>query len=789
MVANACDKERPMAGFFDKLKSMGAAHLQHVEAIRSALQTADTQAARDTLASYLKGLSGASLAGFRISIGALMGSEGNPQVRQALQWVQANIDALREGQFAAVTPQTLPRHGLSLQQVTALIEPWVELSQQQAQQQFIATMGSLDAQGRQEFAAHCDTLAMQAQQQLQQLQDNESSTWGTSWEDRMSYLQASIRSGQSDPAHAQAVAQQQGLVDALIEMAQAARLWQDAPQSQSPAPDPPSAPAAPSPEARNAPIDMSDFPAGGSPSEQMAFMRSVLGREKARGQMDPARAAALTDFVDHMTSYLRAEEERQRNTAVDPNDRAALEASLRERMSHVAGMRERMDRFADMHRDIRRNEAAPAGTRAAAVRSHVGTLIDDVYGLRSGQVLSTRKSEAQALEALHTELIGARARVDELASSDEDVLRYETDTLRPCAHSLRQFHRRGHAMVARPIWPGGAARVEPSSVIFVGPDALLPAVAGACTSRRLELRAPRQAGVDQATWLWRGVQRAGVAVVDLSDAAPQTYYQLGQAYALGTELLLMARAGTHIPFDVAQFVLSYRDEDELTEQLPSALDATLYGVQTHGLSALMHSTLQRCRDLAAKAAGLDLAGVLLSQLEATVQQPVDFRAALEQFLGQMGNSRLVLLQPRWPAHYPAVDQKRCFVVMPFSQQLTTTQAIYRHIDADLRAAGVEVVRGDEALGQEIVASIWEETARASHVLVDLTNYNLNVCLELGMADTIGRDTLLIGANGTSDRRFAAIDKRRIHHYGDDDASQQALRAQVRAFAQRAATLQ
>jgi hypothetical protein len=121
-------------------------------------------------------------------------------------------------------------------------------------------------------------------------------------------------------------------------------------------------------------------------------------------------------------------------------------------------------------------------------------------------------------------------------------------------------------------------------------------------------------------------------------------------------------------------------------------------------------------------------------------------------------------------------------------QLATTQSMYRHIDADLRTAGVEVVRGDVALGQEIVASIWEETARASHVLVDLTNYNLNVCLELGMADTIGRDTLLIGANGTSDRRFAAIDKRRIHHYGEDDASQQAVRAQVRAFSERAATL-
>jgi hypothetical protein len=181
--------------------------------------------------------------------------------------------------------------------------------------------------------------------------------------------------------------------------------------------------------------------------------------------------------------------------------------------------------------------------------------------------------------------------------------------------------------------------------------------------------------------------------------------------------------------------------------------------------------------------------VLLKQLEATVASPLDFRAALEQLLAQLGNSRLVMLHPRWPAHYPSADgTRRCFVVMPFSETLPGTQAMYRELDAALSQNGVHVVRGDEALGQDIVASIWEETARASHVLVDLTGYNLNVCLELGMADAMGRDTLLIGATGTPEQRFAAIDKRRIHSYGTDEASRQALQAQVIAFVQRAPTL-
>ena len=771
-----------MAGFFDRLMNMGAAHMQHVEAVRSAMQQTDLQAARDQLALYLQGLSDAALIGFRVSLGALAGAETNPQVKQALQWIQANVDGLRAGQFAAVTPQTLPPRGLSLQQVTTLLEPWVSQPAEEVQAQFVATLQTLDGQGRHEFAGHLDTLAAQAQQQLQQMQDNESGAWGNSFEDRMAYLQAKITTGQSDPAQSQAIAQQQALVNALAQMAQAARQWQ--------APSPPTAAPTPAPaESAQAKVDMSGFPVDGSQSEQMAFMRSVLEREKAKGQMDPARAAALADFVDQVTGDLKREEERQAREPADPADRQALQADLQARMAHVSGLRERMDRLRDMHREVRRTDAAPPGSRSAEVRALADALVDDVAGQRMSQAVSTRESDAKALEALHMDMIRVRGRLAELAASDEDVLRYESDTLRPTVQSLRLFHRRGHAMVARPIWPGGAARVEPSSAVFAGPDSLRSTVAAACTARRLDLRAPRQAGVDQAAWLWRGMQRAGLAVIDLSDAAPQAYCQLGQAYALGTELLLMAREGTAIPFDVAQFVLSYRDADDLAEQLPAGLDATLYGVQIHGLSGLMHSGLQRCRQLAEKAAGLDHAAVLLSQLEAAVLSPLDFRAALEQFLGQLGNTRLMVLHPRWPAHYPAADERRCFVVMPFSEQLAATQAMYRLLDDDLTHAGVHVVRGDEAVGQDIVASIWEETARASHVLVDLTRYNLNVCLELGMADAIGRDTLLIGAEGTAEKRFAAVDKRRIHHYGNDDASRDAVRAQVKAFAQRPATLQ
>jgi len=765
-----------MAGFFDTLLGMGNAHQQHVQALTQALQIADMQAARDHLAGYLQGLSDQGLMGFRASLQLLMHNEGNPQVTQALQWVAANVDGLRAGQFRAVTPDTLPHHGLSLEQVATLITPWARLSEAQAEAQFLATLQALDGRGRQELAGHLDTLAGQVQQQIRQLQQqDDSNAWGDSFEDRMAYLQARIGSGEPSP-QATAIAQQQGVLQALQQMALAARRW----QATEAAPPPPGqaavAPAAP--------------PAGEpAASDMLALLQQQF--QQAKTGMDPARATALGDFMNRLGEHIRQDEARERSA---PGADASIEerhADLQRSMASVSALRQQAEQLREMQRHVRRPTALPAGTRAAALGPLLDALADDVSGLRNAPLAATRETEAAHLEQLHETLITARARVHALAASDADVLHYERDTLRSSVHALRLFHRRGHLMLARPVWPGGAARVEPGSALFAGRaagDPVQALVAQACAERGVALRGAAAPGVDTATALWRGLQGASLAVLDLSDGEAQVYYQLGQAYALGTELLLLARRGTRLPFDVAQAVLEYADTDELAQQLPAALDAALYGVQTLGLSALMHTTLQRCSDIATQAVGAAHTGVLLQQLQTAVMSPLDFRAALEQFLAQLGNARLVLLHPRWPAHYPEKDVRRSFVVMPFAQTLATTQQLYRELDAALTAAGVHVVRGDEALGQDIVASIWEETARASHVLVDLTGYNLNVCLELGMADAMGRDTLLFGQAGTAERRFAAIDKRRIHAYGDDEAGRGALREQVLAFVRRPPTL-
>jgi hypothetical protein len=64
----------------------------------------------------------------------------------------------------------------------------------------------------------------------------------------------------------------------------------------------------------------------------------------------------------------------------------------------------------------------------------------------------------------------------------------------------------------------------------------------------------------------------------------------------------------------------------------------------------------------------------------------------------------------------------------------------------------------------VIRSIWEEIACATHVVVDLTGFNANVALELGIAHTLGRPCLLVGQDATVKHLFPMIAKQRFFSY-------------------------
>jgi hypothetical protein len=139
-----------------------------------------------------------------------------------------------------------------------------------------------------------------------------------------------------------------------------------------------------------------------------------------------------------------------------------------------------------------------------------------------------------------------------------------------------------------------------------------------------------------------------------------------------------------------------------------------------------------------------------------------------------GGGKWGLIRPFWPAFYPDPGEPRCFHVMPFSEPWSNhTRDVVRAACGD----SVRFRRGDETGDPNVIRSIWEEVCRAAYVVVDLTGLNPNVCLELGLAQVVGRPTLLVARSDRNLELFPEIAKLQVRRYDSDES----LAALVRKF--------
>jgi hypothetical protein len=310
----------------------------------------------------------------------------------------------------------------------------------------------------------------------------------------------------------------------------------------------------------------------------------------------------------------------------------------------------------------------------------------------------------------------------------------ERDEARPLALEVCDFLRAGHAYVAHPVWPGAVPSVDASTLFFSGSEVVLAALDRAAQRIGMRVDPPAPPGADFAPQRWRSLRRSALAVFDLGGAAPQVCYELGMALASGAQILLLAPQGESIPFDVAQTLTRYDDMQALVRMLPEAIDGACWQVQISAPRSVDTFDAQTMREIVVLEAGLRQGGQVLCG--------------------------------RWPWQAES-KTARWFAVMPFR---AGPDARWAQIARRLRKSrpGMGQVRGDRAAGPEIIASIWEELCRATAVSVDLTGFNSNVCLEIGVAHTLGRPTLLIGEAGTASRLGAELPglaKWRCHEYG------------------------
>jgi hypothetical protein len=131
----------------------------------------------------------------------------------------------------------------------------------------------------------------------------------------------------------------------------------------------------------------------------------------------------------------------------------------------------------------------------------------------------------------------------------------------------------------------------------------------------------------------------------------------------------------------------------------------------------------------------------------------------------LGASGPALFRPQWaPDSAAEAGRPKCFHVTPFHESFDSVCEAVREI---CEGQGWEYVRGDIGSSQRIMHRIWHGICQASAVVIDVTDQNLNVGLELGLVHAVGKPYRLIGRGKVSAHRFPSIGKVQIHAYPNE----------------------
>jgi len=115
-------------------------------------------------------------------------------------------------------------------------------------------------------------------------------------------------------------------------------------------------------------------------------------------------------------------------------------------------------------------------------------------------------------------------------------------------------------------------------------------------------------------------------------------------------------------------------------------------------------------------------------------------------------SNLIQINPIFgPASY-SIDKQLVFVLMPFDDELTT---IYETIIKPTVESMEMVCRraDDYKTNRAIIQDIWKGICEARLIIADLTNLNPNVMYELGIAHTVGKETIMIYQKNKEEIKF------------------------------------
>jgi hypothetical protein len=443
----------------------------------------------------------------------------------------------------------------------------------------------------------------------------------------------------------------------------------------------------------------------------------------------------------------------------------------------IGRLRELMSRSSSILRDASYASAPPAGSRGQVLLTFLEA--QQQFVARETNRPNLPRGESQAGNELFSRLGSIGDNIAATAGNDAATTAIEREALRQAFLDIRRFARRRHLTIATPFWGQTPDSSNPNGIFFAGSDRYRDIVEQVCRARGLEML-DRKVGLEIGRDRWRDLASCSVGIFDLTvprgrDLAA-VCYDLGLSQGLGISPIVLSLPNLKVPFDVN--VYEYRldgahDEDIVADALDDAQCAP--PSSTAGSSIALTIDEVRRRAALVDTEGTD---AVLQQQTLDALSRTDDAIEVARLIAYLPkNDPISLLLPAWPGGYPAPPKTRCFHVMPFGKRWS--DAAMRAVESVCDDAKAKYVRGDTIADPDIIESIWNEITAATHVIVDVTSFNANVAMELGLAHALGRKVLLVAqGSGVEKRLWPSISKLRVEPYAvqpDMDSLRQCTR--------------
>jgi hypothetical protein len=135
------------------------------------------------------------------------------------------------------------------------------------------------------------------------------------------------------------------------------------------------------------------------------------------------------------------------------------------------------------------------------------------------------------------------------------------------------------------------------------------------------------------------------------------------------------------------------------------------------------------------------AATLRQELDILEQENANLRASLKSKY-YAGSGQMVITPPK---HRPAarldLHRNRGYVLMPFKP--AWSNEVYDAIEKAFSRSGRSCQRADRQIGPDIMLDVWRSICHCGVIVADVTTCNPNVMYEVGLADAVGKEMILI----------------------------------------------